>query len=210
MSLANNNLLSFEYRKYYSTKNFFCIPTLGQIKEGYSLIFPNHAIINYASLDQMYFDELSSLVDKIFLITKELYTDEPTIFEHGAMKCNTDVSCGTNLAHLHIIPFDFNQIKQNLDKKCKLLFIKNDLPTLLNSLNKLNKPYMFIGTPKIGYYVYDYPEKKESQFIRKTIWDLVKPNFSWDWKLSPTYDIAMKTYANFKKYIDNTKISHIR
>lgn len=81
------------------TKNFFVMPTLGQIVEGYSLIIPKKHVLCYGLLSDKMLDEYLELKERVDKATTAAY-QKPMYFEHGIV--------GQTLphAHIHCVPTD--------------------------------------------------------------------------------------------------------
>lgn len=84
--------------------NFVCTPTVGALVEGYVLTIPkNHAICSgelSSELIEEYWEFTTDVANKI-----EDSCGQTIIFEHGPNNSNTQVGCGVDHAHLHIVPF---------------------------------------------------------------------------------------------------------
>ncbi|MDI6737724.1 MAG: HIT family protein [Nanoarchaeota archaeon] len=81
------------------TKNFFVMPTMGQIVEGYSLIIPKKHVLCYGLLSEKMLDEYLELKEKIDKAATAAY-QKPMYFEHGIV--------GQTVPHalIHCVPSD--------------------------------------------------------------------------------------------------------
>lgn len=96
------------------SKNFMALISKGAIVEGWVLVIPeNHAY----SMRKFYCDnEFTQFTNSVLEKIKQTYNKNCMVFEHGANSCGSLTSCGTNHAHLHVIPYDkslLNEIKKN-------------------------------------------------------------------------------------------------
>ena len=92
----------------FETDNFFAIPSLGSIVEGWVLIVPKRHYISMGAIrnDDLH-NELDSFSSSIKDIVRQAYGNV-ILFEHGAARQNTAVGCGVDYAHLHIVPIDLD------------------------------------------------------------------------------------------------------
>jgi galactose-1-phosphate uridylyltransferase len=195
-----NSYLSYKYRIIYETENFFSVPTLGQIVKGYSLIFSKQKINNFTSLNLNSIEEFDQIINKIVLAIKQKYSN-PIIFEHGAIQCNSNISCGTNRAHLHIAPTEINLILKELFNKYELYNIYKNIYEFIQSNKDINFPYILITNLNSSCYIFKYGSKKESQVIRKALWKNTKSNIHWNWKKYPTKKLTYSTYKELKEIL---------
>lgn len=79
------------------TKNFFVVPTIGQIVEGYTLIIPKKHVLCYGLLSANVLEEYIELKDKVEKATTAAY-QKPMYFEHGI------VGQTVPHAHMHCVP----------------------------------------------------------------------------------------------------------
>ncbi|MBK9617193.1 MAG: HIT domain-containing protein [Uliginosibacterium sp.] len=84
------------------TENFFAIPSIGSLVEGWTLVVPKSHEISlrdlYTSEDFQYF--VRSTAQKINSAYGSVIA-----FEHGPNAIGSKTGCGTDHAHLHIVPF---------------------------------------------------------------------------------------------------------
>lgn len=94
--------------------NFVCTPTLGALVEGYILTIPKNHVICAGGLPLDILDDYWDFTSKMSRIIEEIY-GKSVIFEHGPSQSNTQVGCGVDHAHLHIVPFQeslFDNVNQ--------------------------------------------------------------------------------------------------
>lgn len=85
-----------------STNEFIAIPSIGALVEGWSLIIPrNHEL----SMKNVYRNEsFGDFLGKVLPLLANRY-GSLIAFEHGANKEGSITACGTDHAHLHLVPF---------------------------------------------------------------------------------------------------------
>jgi ATP adenylyltransferase len=95
---------------FYENADFFAIASIGALVEGWSLVVPKpHAV----SLRDFYgTDEFKSFSTKVVERVRSVYGNA-VVFEHGSNHEGSLTSCGTDHAHLHVVPLTFS-LRQDL------------------------------------------------------------------------------------------------
>lgn len=192
--------LSFDDRTILESPNFISAPSLGQISEGHCIIFPKHDVINLSKLSTCLHSELFDMATRLETALKTCY-GPVVIFEHGAVEKCTEYSCGTDIAHLHLVPFDHQYIKEELDERFGPNKQHNSLPEFMKAGSKTDSPYILFGGLTEPCFEYQYGSVRESQAVRKVIWNKVRPSHSWDWRESPTPDLVNKVRDEVRAYL---------
>lgn len=167
------NILQKQYKyeevdkPFFEDENFFSIPSIGSIIEGWTLVIPKeHAL----SMKRFYgTEQFNNYMNKFNDVIHNKY-EKVIAFEHGTNLEGSPTGCGTDHAHLHLVAFSDSLIgklySSNLQWiECKFSEIKN----LVNE-----KEYLFYSEIDSrewkdynGYLaILDYPV---SQFFRKLI-----------------------------------------
>lgn len=85
-------------------RGYFSLASVGAFIAGWSLIVPEvHAYSMRGEYAKSSFLEFAN--DWINHV-KKVYKKKIIVFEHGANHCGSQTSCGTNHAHLHVVPYD--------------------------------------------------------------------------------------------------------
>ena len=104
--------------------------------------------------------------------------NDSLIFEHGALGPN-DGSCGIYHAHLHVLPSI-----SKIDASKLYNFDNNDPIKNIESVLKntpVDKPYIFAGNLKDGFYHLQLKEALPSQTLRKAVANQLNTE-QWDWR----------------------------
>ena len=147
--------------------DFFAIASIGALVEGWSLIIPKDHQLSMKSCYQN--KSFQKIVNDILPSMKHKYGNI-IAFEHGANKEGSLTACGTDHAHMHLVPFG-SLHKDMMDsglkwKKC----LSSDIGERIN-----NKEYLFYvnlenivnwKNPEGYLHVLNYPI---SQFFRTLI-----------------------------------------
>ena len=68
------------------------------------------------------------------------------MFEHGASRAGTDVSCGVNRIHVHIVPYTGDSLKNEIGKTFKCRATAATIEQILEKLSSwdIDRPYFWI------------------------------------------------------------------
>jgi len=116
--------------------SYLAVASIGALVEGWTLIIPKEHILSlkekYNKLD---FIEFINLV-KLRISSKY---GKVIIFEHGANNEGSITSCGTDHAHLHIVPFQDSLLPQMMNDKFE--WMQSFSSDIMNISN--NSEYLF-------------------------------------------------------------------
>lgn len=128
------------------TNNFFVIPTLGSLTEGYVLIVSKTHLYNMAELCDNTKEEYFNLIEKYRTLFKQIYNKYPIVFEHGTSKLNLNKTSSSVVhAHTHIVNHNY------IDE---LALIKELKFKRINKIsNYSNKNYIFYISPNNKKYI---------------------------------------------------------
>ena len=174
--------------------NFVVSPTKGSIVPNWVLIIPKHAALNFSQLKEN--DSLNPF-EVLHNTAATLYSGEDWLwFEHGASECESEVGCGVDYAHLHLLlsqSFSFAEFANvvfsiagdNVWKKTTATEVYNDI-------NHADDYYVF-GNKDIAYYLHG--KRLGRQFFRRAIAKLSNCADQWDYNLYP-FDQNVKLTIN--------------
>ncbi|WPP91411.1 HIT domain-containing protein [Acinetobacter pittii] len=178
-------------RVIFETESLAAFPCIGQLVCGHFLIVPKSHDCTLAQTQK----RLSNFEQELFLILREVHLilgfelNDSLIFEHGALGPN-DGSCGIYHAHLHVLPSTSKIAAFELYN-----FQNKDLMRNLESLLKnipIDKPYIFAGNMKEGFYHTLLEEPLPSQTLRKAIANQLNTE-QWDWRKSQREESMLST-----------------
>lgn len=194
ISKNNNDLL--ENKPIYQNENYFSIVSVGALVEGWVLIVPKkHA----CSMKDNYSLESFKDFTNIILNTLQKKYGPIIAFEHGPNRMDSKTSCGTNHAHLHLVPFSslYNDlIISGLNwEKCSTTNIANRVG---------DKEYLFYcdltnklwDNPDGWLHILDEPI---SQYFRRVIANRLGCIEQYDYKTNPNIEIVHKTQLELSK-----------
>ncbi|GGH17479.1 HIT family protein [Mucilaginibacter phyllosphaerae] len=193
----------------FETSNFFVVPTLGALVEGWLLIVSKEHYLCVGELDSELFEELEKLTFKVSNFLTKLYGDI-TIFEHGPAVPNQLVGCSVDHLHLHLAPLSFDLLgatKNIIDLEWTELV---DFKQSKEYFNR-SKPYVYIKNPKNEQFIATsnvFP----SQTLRQAIAYEINKFEKYNWRNNLEIDHIMstiKTIQNSPFYTecDNLELS---
>lgn len=173
------------------TDNFYVLPAVGSLVDGYLLIVTKRHVNSMADLTDSESYEYIELIDKYRKRFKSIYKRYPIIFEHGTPKVHLkNKASSVDHAHTHIVNHNYldeGKIIEDINFKNidSIDIIKNDKNYILY-INPLEK--IFVS--------YNFPI--ESQLMRKMIAADLGIHNKYNWK---NYDFI----NNIKSTIDKFK-----
>lgn len=167
-------------RLIYETESLVAFPCIGQLVKGHFLIVPKNHDCTLAQTHKRLNNlnqELTHLLREVHLILG-FELNNSLIFEHGALGPN-DGSCGIYHAHLHVLPSTSKIDASKLYNFESSDPIKNIESVLKNTA--IDKPYIFAGNLRDGFYQKLLEEQLPSQTLRKAVATQLNKN-DWDWR----------------------------
>ena len=175
------------------SNNYFSLSSIGAFVEGWVLIVPKKHIISMKELYDK--KEFVDFTNHVLNVMKLHYSGPFIIFEHGPSKCGSSTSCGTNHAHLHLVPYPYSLYK---DMQSTGLTWESCKATQISSMAG-NNEYLFYSEifanptwedPKGYIHILKNPI---SQYFRKLIASQLNCPDEFDYKKYARIDLAIKT-----------------
>ncbi|OWT56197.1 HIT family protein [Candidimonas nitroreducens] len=173
-----------------SDGRYFAIPSIGSLVEGWTLIVPNeHCVSLRAHYGSSNFGAfVSDIAGKV----RDAY-GSVIAFEHGANHEGSATGCGTDHAHLHIVPFDGIDV-EDLDSSGIVFHMMNvaDIAQVVGSSEYLAFfPDIAANPTHVRVAILD---ASVSQFFRRLIgYKLGLSAEEMDYHKSPRLDVASAT-----------------
>ena len=185
-----------ENAKIAESKNYFAISSIGALVEGWILVVPKK---HCCSMKALYLDaEFTEFTNRLINALATCYG--PVIaFEHGPNREGSDTSCGTDHAHIHLVPYHSLAAKlNNMGLKWKVcsasqvdeLVRENEYLFYCEPENKWDNPVGCI-------HILDTPI---SQFFRRVIAEDQGVFDKFNYKTNPDISLTLKTIKNMKLY----------
>ena len=192
-NIANGNYHHIEIDKPFADNNeFMAVASIGALVEGWSLIIPKE---HQLSMRDVYTDSIfSNFVNSIVPVLNKKY-GSLIAFEHGSNKEGSITSCGTDHAHLHLVPFKETLLPALMNTGLNWMSCKSSEVRLKAGRGE----YLFYSELKsqekwqdpIGYF--HFLKTPISQFFRQVIASQLGITESYDYRKFPNLENARQT-----------------
>ncbi len=194
-NIINGNYQHKFDQPFFKNNSYIAMASIGALVEGWTLIIPKEHQLSMKSLysDINFTNFVDNLIPRIYKMYGPLIA-----FEHGSNKEGSITACGTNHAHLHLVPFS-DSLMNDMNKS-NMEWIKCRSSEIFNIVGK--SEYLFyteIGTNNIwndpiGYlHILEFPI---SQYFRQIIAKKLGHSDKFDYKIYPNADITEQTMLN--------------
>jgi len=129
-------------------------------------------------------DEFRDLARRVRVSVENIY-GEASLFEHGPVEVGSLMGCGTDQAHLHVVPFVFSDLPK---ADGKWIPVGGDLPF---DAPKADRDYLWVAAKGSAHIC--LPGSVTSQFFRQKIAESLGVTASWDYKLQPCHETLRAT-----------------
>lgn len=173
------------------TNNFYVIPCVGALVEGYLLIVSKRHIFSMSQLSIEEQKDYINLLNKYREKFKSIYNKYPIIFEHGSSNNKTNKSANSVFhAHTHIVNHEFSDEK-NIIKDIGFNICN------FNSIYPKDTNYIYYINNNHQEYV-SYTFEPISQLMRIYIAKDLNLFQKYDWRKEKFENNIIKTISRFK------------
>jgi ATP adenylyltransferase len=168
------------------------VPSLGSIYPGWLLAIPRQRLL---SLRQLRTDERANLLRLCKGVGKQLSAFSSQVFylEHGPAMEESQVGCGVDQAHLHLVPTEHQLLDDVLaDDSVRWSEVDNADPW---AVIPPKTEYYMISNLKKSYV--GFPLEPRSQYFRKKLAALNGTPDEWDYRKWPHYEHIERTIDGF-------------
>ena len=181
----------------FENDKYFALSSIGAFIEGWILVIPKCHVYSMKKFfnDDSFFEFVNVMVRRL----KEKYHKKVILFEHGANKCGSKTACGTNHAHVHLVPFD-NSLQNAIEstemnwKKMKFSDVENfvgkDEYLLYSDLDEKISAQKYCLVHKL--------DEEYSQFFRKILAKETGKEEEYNYKINKNLEKAKLTYMKMK------------
>ena len=163
------------------TENFVVVPSVGAIVPGWLLLVPKSHYLNIGEIPFSEYDELNYVITSVTKILNRHYGTF-TIFEHGPVCDGSNVGCGIDHAHLHMVPFSFSYREACAKANLSVVDISDSGNFSSHKILSQNKiPYLYVKEKEDKGIFFTSPNIP-SQFFRRIIADSCGKSGSFDYK----------------------------
>ncbi|MGO4122885.1 hypothetical protein AB4Z01_00735 [Inquilinus sp. YAF38] len=174
--------------------DFVVTPTLGSILPLWLLVIPRAAVLNFASLDQQRGHGSAADIVSQILSHYDISPARAIWFEHGPSQEGSQVGCGVDHAHLHILidpPFGVDELASAASKAGSLAW-KLTVPSEAYLAVEVSSSYLVLCSGDTAYVTHNV-DHVGSQFLRRQIATLVGKPDAWNYRTHPHTDNVCRT-----------------
>jgi ATP adenylyltransferase len=186
------------------SEDFFAIASIGALVEGWTLVCTKAHQLNAESQYQR--AEFVEFVRATAQLVRDQYGKSPVVFEHGVRCEGSLTGCGTDHAHVHVVPFD-----DSIERKIRM----SGDPWTMVSLEEVSRAtsgqeyLMYCGNileahPRTLVRRLSHPV---SQFFRKVIAESLGAESECDYRKFPYYERATATAALLRTHSRRLQIA---
>ncbi len=171
-------------------RGYFSLTSVGAFVPGWSLIVPEiHA---YSMRNEYSNPDFLVFANEWINHVRKTYNKKIMVFEHGANRCGSQTSCGTNHAHLHVVPYGKSLLDRMLNDRewinvrcdrIKETVGENEYLLYADVSERLDEATIYVHIL----------EKEESQYFRKLLGEKVGVT-DFSYKTAPHYNDTVETY----------------
>lgn len=191
--MHNKGLEGKENFPIWENDKYFSLASIGAFVPGWILIIPKE---HMCSMKDVYADkEFINFADEALFALRSKYSASIIAFEHGSNKYDSKTSCGTNHAHLHLIPYPKSLFEDMLKSGMSW---ESCRPDQISSFVG-NKEYLFYSEIAEGS-SWTNPEgfihllnEQNSQYFRKLMAKQLNYEDEYDYKKHPRIEMAIET-----------------
>lgn len=182
------------------SNDYFSLASVGALVEGWTLVIPR---IHSCSMKDIYIDnQFADFTTKMITALQDSYG--PVIaFEHGPNREGSETSCGTDHAHIHLVPF--HSIAQKLDSL--------NLEWIVCHSSEISE---IVGENEYLFYC-EFEEQSEwkdpigkvhvlkepiSQFFRRILAQELGCIEKYNYKIYPDNSLTLKTIDRLQQYFE--------
>ena len=187
----NDGIISAQYdQPIKKCRGYFTLASVGAFISGWSLIVP--VVHEYSMRSEYAKSSFLEFANDWISHVKKVYKKRIIVFEHGANHCGSQTSCGTNHAHLHVVPFD-GSLLAKMQNDRDWIAVRYD--RILETVGE-NEYLLYAEIDEClentVFYVHIL-EREESQFFRKLLGEEIGIE-DYSYKTTPYYKDTTESY----------------
>ncbi len=180
------------------TQDWVVAPTLGAIVPNWLIVVPRRPVLNFRNWYEQTGENPAAIVTDIGKYLS-LTADRVLWFEHGPKIVGTNVGCGVDYAHLHLIldpTFSFQTFVERVEASSTLQWRQLSCGEAYRHLTG-QQSYLVIGTGE-RVAIAECVEQTGSQFLRRMVAAVTGQADVWDYRTQPHHENIHRTIETFR------------
>ena len=182
-----------ENQPIWENSDYFALASIGALVEGWVLIIPKKHVVSMKDLYNA--KDFVDFTNNTLNAMRLKYPGPYISFEHGPNKCGSKTSCGTNHAHLHLVPYRNSLYKdmfnagltwENCNASQVFTYARSEEYLFYSEISTNSKWEDHTG------YIHIL-EQPVSQYFRKLIACQINRTDEYDYKKYARIDVAIET-----------------
>lgn len=151
---------------YMKNADYMALVSVGAFVEGWTLVIPQAHVYSMRTFYDL--PEFWKFVQQTSRYIQSAYKKKVICFEHGANSCDSETSCGTHHAHLHLIPFEGSLVEDILSERTWKKVIAKDVKDVVGDEEYLLYSDLERMDEQAEVYIHIL-KKGESQYFRRIL-----------------------------------------
>lgn len=182
-----------ENKKIQENEKYFSLASIGPLVPGWILIIPKNHILSMKDLYNQ--NDFIDFANETLRTVKRCFPGPVIAFEHGPSKHNSVTACGTNHAHLHLVPYRSSLYP---DMVATGLAWESCTASQVSSIAGVNEYFFYSELPSNSSWkdpkgFIHVLEESESQFFRQLIAKQLGRSDEFNYKKFPHTHLAIET-----------------
>lgn len=182
-------------RVLHESDSFACVPSLGPLTPGHSLMCPKIHARSFADLPARLDGEFARVKAELRAQLGALYDAEVHVFEHGVSAVGTRTLCTVDHAHMHLVPLPRGLADVGVAREKSWLPCEESLSDL--RARAAGREYVYYETAAGVARLRAADQEIESQFMRRVIARRLGKPDRWDWRADPGAAAADTAWRRF-------------
>ncbi len=185
--------------------DYFAGASIGALIEGWSLICPKDHVLNLKHHYQS--DGFWRFATQAIDLVSNRYGGPVALFEHGATCEDSQTSCGTAHAHMHVVPFVANLSDLAVNHDSSLTWLECSVEQIAELSE--GQEYLFVvseGMSRDSRGMLAKLPKGQSQFFRKVIADWLGRAAEYSYKTHPQVDVSTRSAEVLREQAESVRL----
>jgi len=188
----------------FDSEDFVSTPSVGALVPGYLLTIPKQHTICSGALRKRDLGRYWKFTKKVRERVEQKF-GKTILFEHGPARSDTEVGCGVDHAHLHIVPIDgpiLDLVEKNNPAPIEWREIKSF--KMVSEIHNSGEEYLFYQGEGKTMFV-GTSEQINSQLFRRAIAELTDSSDQFDWSENPMVNNVHATVEELNMAVPSTE-----